>query len=109
MFHILSMGLSPSSSMHTRITLAVAAQRARRSLREQVTIETCIAAERLAQHSTRPLLLLRITDNLAIPKKIREERGGVVQVFAKSVGHQVFNDAVQRVMESQQLLGECDL
>jgi hypothetical protein len=95
--------------MHTRMTLAVAAQRARRSLREQVTIETCIAAERPAQHSTRPLLLLWITDNLAISKKIREERGGVVQVFAKSVGHQVVNDAVQRVMESQQLLGECDL
>jgi TATA-binding protein-associated factor Taf7 len=53
--------------------------------------------------------LLRIANNLAISKKIREERGGVVQVLAKSVGHQVVDDAVQCIVECQQLLGERDL
>lgn len=55
------------------------------------------------------LLLLRITNNLAVSKKIREQRRCAVQVFTKSVGHKVVDGAVERIMKYQQLLGEGNL
>ncbi len=55
------------------------------------------------------LLLLWITNNLAIAEKIREKRRCVVQIFTKSVGHQIVDGAVERIVEGQQLLGKGNL
>jgi hypothetical protein len=102
--YILSIGLRPRSSMHTRMVLAVAAQRARRSLQTNVTIgilmcyASCIA-----------LPLLGIADNLAISKKIREERSRTEQIFTKGMRHEVVDNTLESVMKCEQLLGKGDL
>ena len=56
-----------------------------------------------------PLPLLGIANNLAISKKIREERGSVEQIFTKGVRHQVVHNTVESIVKREQLLSEGDL
>ena len=56
-----------------------------------------------------PLPLLGIANNLAISKKIREERGSVEQIFTKGVRHEVVDHTVESIMKREQLLREGNL
>ena len=98
------MGLRPSSSMHTRMVLAVAAQRARRSLQTHVTSSIL-----MYDASCTALPLLGIANNFAISKKVREERSRAEQIFTKGMGHEVVDNSLESIMKCEQLLGEGDL